>query len=125
MRLEITVLHPVEFTLSGDAMVFDNFANQQEAKMMNVYFPVTIKNVSPELTRDDNFVFTRATNVDEGEYDVLSVSDEEIDSVVQFEDLAPGQSVELKSGWSMSTLDAVQFEVDIDGLSGYSITFEQ
>lgn len=90
---------------------------------VNVYFPITITNASPMLTRESSFVFSQATNVSEGEYDTLSVSDGEISGILTFDPLAPGQSVAIKNGWSMSTLDGVEFEVDIDGLQGYSITF--
>lgn len=123
MRLEITVLEPVEFTPSAEASFFDNLATEQPALPVNVYFPITITNASPMLTRESSFVFSQATNVSEGEYDTLSVSDGEISGILKFDPLAPGQSVAIKNGWSMSTLDGVEFEVDIDGLQGYSITF--
>ncbi|GAA1967025.1 hypothetical protein [Microbacterium deminutum] len=123
MLLEITVLPPVEFTPSGSAVFFDNFADQQAPKPVNVYFPVTIKNVSPALARDNDFVFAHATNAEEGESDVLSVSDGEVTSSVDFQSLAPGDSYGFKSGWSMSTLDGIKFTISIDGLSGYSVTF--
>lgn len=123
MRLEITVLEPVEFAPSAEALFFDNLATKQPALPVNVYFPITITNASPKLTRESSFVFSQATNVSEGEYDTLSVSDGEISSILAFDPLAPGQSVKIMNGWSMSTLDGVEFEVDIDGLQGYSITF--
>ena len=124
MQLEITVLAPIEFTPSAGAQFLTSFANATGAKPMNVYFPVTIKNVSPSLPRTDDFVFMHATNAKEGETDAVSVSDGDVTSYVQFDDLAPGQSVTIKSGWSMSTLDRVKFKVSIDGLDGHSIEFE-
>lgn len=69
MRLEITVLDPVAFTPTTAAVYFDNLATEQPALPVNVYFPVTIKNVSPALDRDSSFVFSQATNEAEGEYD--------------------------------------------------------
>jgi len=123
MRLEITVLEPVEFVPSANAYFSDNLAVQQPGLAVNVYFPITITNASPELTRESSFVFSQATNVSEGESDTLSVSDGEISGILTFDPLAPGQSVAIKNGWSMSTLEGVELEVDIDGLQGYSITF--
>ena len=123
MVLEITVLPPVEFTPSGNAVFFDSFANQQTAEPVNIYFPITIKNISPTLARDDDFIFTHATNADEGDHEVLSISDGEVSSYVEFEPLAPGDSYSFNSGWSMSTLEGVELVVSIDGLSGHSISF--
>lgn len=53
------------------------------------------------------------------------MSDGEISGILTFDSLAPGQSVTIRNGWSMSTLDGVELEIDIDGLQGYSITFTQ
>lgn len=123
--LEITVLPPVEFAPSDGATFFDSFANQQAAKPVNIYFPVTIKNISPSLVRDASFVFTNATNVDEGESEVLTINDGEIRGYVSFEPLAPGDAYTFNNGWSMSTLSGIELSVDIDGLAGYSITFSE
>lgn len=126
MRLEITVGEPVEFQPSAEARFTNNMATAVDAQAVNVYFPVTIKNVSPELTRESGFVFGHATNDDQGEYDVATVDDgDAVKSFLSFAPLAPGQSVELKNGWSMSTLDGVEYEVSIDGLSGHTVTFSR
>lgn len=123
VQLEITVQEPVEFSPSGDAIFFDNFANEWPAQPVNVYFPVTIKNISPATARESDFVFTQATNSEQGESDVYSADDGDVVSGVRFQSLAPGDSYSFKDGWSMSTLDGAEWTISIDGLAGYSITF--
>lgn len=124
MRLEITVGEPVEFQPSSEARFTNNMATAVDPQTVNVYFPVTIKNVSSELTRESGFVFGHATNEEQSEYDVAAIDDgDAIKAFLSFTALAPGQSVELKNGWSMSTLDGVEYEVSIDGLSGHTVTF--
>lgn len=122
IKLEITVDAPVEFELSEEAWV----PYDLEPNPVNVYFPVTIKNSSPELDLTDVMIHTQATNAEQGAYDgILEVSDREIDGISAFKELAPGESMSGKEGWSMDTLDGVEYELSIDGLAGYSITFTQ
>lgn len=124
MRLEITVGEPVEFQPSSEARFTNNRATVVDPQTVNVYFPVTIRNVSSELARESGFVFGHATNEEQSKYDVAAVDDgDAIKAFLSFSPLAPGQSVELKNGWSMSTLDGVEYEVSIDGLSGHTVTF--
>lgn len=123
VRLEITVGEPIEFRPTADARFTNNMATAVDAQPVNVYFPVTIKNVSPELTRESGFVFGDASNSEQGEYDVATVDDGDTKAFLSFDPLAPGQSVQLKNGWSMSTLDGVEYKVSIDGLDGHSVTF--
>lgn len=125
LRLEITVLAPVKFCPSKDATFFDDFANEKEPQAVNVYFPVTIKNVSAAATLDSSYLFTHATNRDQDESDVLSIVADGFEGTLDLKDLAPGKSVSLKDAWSMSTLDEVQLEISINGLAGYSIDFQE
>lgn len=125
MRLEITVREPIEFQPTADARFTNNMATAVDAQGINVYFPVTIKNVSPELAREAGFVFGDATNSNQGEYDVATIDDGDVKGVLSFDPLAPGESIDLKNGWSMSTLDGVAYEVSIDGLAGHSVTFRR
>lgn len=125
LRLEITVLAPVRFTPSKDATFFDDFANEQKAQAVNVYFPVTIKNVSAVATLDSSWVFTHATNRDQDESDVFSIVADEFDGTLDLKDIAPGKSATFKDAWSMSTLDETQLEISINGLAGYSIDFHE
>lgn len=122
VALEITVLDPVEFTPSVSATFWNSRAQEMPRLPVNIYFPVTIKNVSGQA-RDNSFIFTHATNATEGESDVLSVSDDTVSDGLSFDTLAPGETYEFKDGWSMSNLGGVEFEISIDGLAGGRVTF--
>lgn len=122
VALEITVQEPVSFTPSSSATFWNSRAAQVPALPVSIYFPVTIKNVATQ-DRDSSFIFTQATNTNEGETDVLTVSDGDVASYVSFDTLAPGESYSFNNGWAMSTLDGLEFEVSIDGLAGGRVTF--
>lgn len=122
VALEITVLDPVEFTPSSGARFWNSRATQMPGLPVSIYFPVTVKNVSGQ-DREGSFIFTQATNVDEGETEVLSVSDGDVNSGVNFDILAPGESYTFNDGWSMSSLDGLEYEISIDGLAGSTVTF--
>ncbi|QQE47795.1 hypothetical protein I6H91_06220 [Micrococcus luteus] len=122
VALEITVLDPVEFTPSDSATFWNSRAHEMPRLPVNIYFPVTIKNVA-DGARDGSFISTQATNDAEGESEVLSVSDATASNGASFDTLAPGETYEFNDGWSMSTLDGVEFEIRIDGLSGGRVTF--
>lgn len=122
VALEITVLDPVEFTPSSSAIFWSSRATQMPGLPISVYFPVRIKNVAGH-DREGSFIFTQATNVDEGETEVLSVSDGDVNSGVSFDTLAPGESYTFNDGWSMSSLDGLEYEISIDGLAGGAVTF--
>lgn len=119
--LEITVGSPVEFTLSNDAII----PHGLPPRPVNVYFPVTIKSNSdvPPST-----VITKVVNAQQGEYDgIREVSDGDVDSFAEgrAQHLQPGESIDIKSGWSMDTLEGVEYRVSISGLSGYTIEFTE
>ena len=122
VALEITVQEPVSFAPSSSATFWNSRAAQVPALPVSIYFPVTIKNVATR-DRDSSFIFTQATNTNEGETDVLAVSDGDVASYVSFDTLAPGESYSFNNGWTMSTLDGLEFEVSIDGLAGGRVTF--
>ncbi len=73
-RLQITVpLAPAKAQSEQGRYLFDDFANEKEPQAVNVYFPVTIKNVSTAATLDSSYLFTHATNRDQDESDVLNI----------------------------------------------------
>ncbi|WP_283476600.1 hypothetical protein [Rhodococcus sp. H29-C3] len=120
VQLEITVGPPVEFTPSENAIT----AYDLPLGPVSVYFPVTIKNTSPELV--ESSILTHVSNAEQGEYDgIREVSDGDIDSftVSNAGSLPVGESLSVKEGWSMATLDGVEYSLSIDGLSGYTIEF--
>lgn len=119
VKLEITVGAPIEFTPSEDASTLYD----RPLQPVSVYFPVTIKNTSPELAVDT--IFGRATNAEQGESSTAPVSDGDIDSfaVAGAKGLPVGESMSVKDGWTMATLEGVKFQVRVDGLAGYGITF--
>jgi hypothetical protein len=122
VALEITVLDPVQFTPSSSATFTNSRAAQMPALPVNIYFPVTIKNVAPG-GRDNKFIFTHATSLADDETEVLKVDDGEVKSFVDFDTLGPGESYTFNNGWSMSTQNGPKFTVSIDGLAGHSVTF--
>lgn len=118
-KLEITVGAPVEFQPSENAQLRYDHPPQP----VNVYFPVTIKNTSPELAVD--WIFGQATNAEQGATGTAFVSDGDIEglAVAGMEGMPVGESMSVKDGWSMATLEGVEYSVNIDGLSGYDIKF--
>ncbi|WP_137872725.1 hypothetical protein [Rhodococcus sp. Q] len=120
-KLEITVGAPIEFTPSEDAQTLYDLSLHP----VNVYFPITVKNTSPELALEHGSIFTEAKNAEQGgRYSGIRwVSDGDVDSLGGFDDLPVGESLSAKEGVSMTTLEGVELRVSIDGMSGYSITF--
>ncbi|OZC83434.1 hypothetical protein CH282_15895 [Rhodococcus sp. 06-418-1B] len=90
---------------------------------MNVYFPVTIKNTSPDL--EESWIEIQVTNAQQGESSTATVSDGDIGtpSVRQGGYLPLGESLSVKDGWTMATLDGVEYSLRIDGLSGDTVRF--
>ena len=119
VKLEITVGAPVEFTPSEDAWTLYD----RPLQPVNVYFPVTIKNTSPELAVD--MIFGQATNAEQGATGTKFMSDGEIEglAVAGAKGMPVGESMSVKDGWTMATLEGVEFQVRVDGLAGYGITF--
>lgn len=119
VRLEITVGEPVEFDPSPEAhIVYD-----LPPGPVNVYFPVTIKNKSDDSV-ESVLILTQATNAQQGQYDgIQQISDGDIESFISIP--APGEEASSKHGWSMDTKDGIEYDLDIDGQSGYSVTFAE
>lgn len=121
VKLEITVGAPVEFTLSEDARIPNNLPPQP----LSVYFPITVKNTSPDSTMP-TMVHTQATNAEQGaRAGIWEVRDGDVGlrSITSALSLPVGESLSVKEGWNMATLEGVEYRVKIDGLAGYSITF--
>ncbi|MGD8202436.1 PASTA domain-containing protein [Ornithinimicrobium sp. W1679] len=117
--LEITVKTPVEFEPSDDASV----AYDLPLHPVNIYFPVTVTNKSDSGV-DDTMLLTQATNAEQGAYDgILEVSDAEINSSLSLP--APGDTLTVNHGWSMTTLDGVEYALSVDGQAGYTVKFTE
>lgn len=125
VRLEITVGAPVEFTLSEDAIM----DSDQPPYPVSVYFPVTVKNISPDSAMPSS-VSTQATNAEQSKYSgtyvgIQEVSDGDVGlrSVTSALSLPVGETLSVKEGWNMTTLEGVEYSLRIDGLGGYTIEF--
>lgn len=120
-KLEITVGAPVEFMPSEDAQTLYDLPLHP----VSVYFPITVKNTSPELALQQSSISTEATNAEQsGRYDGIRwVSYGDVNSLGGFGELPVGESLSAKEGVTMTTLEGVEFRVSIDGMSGYTITF--
>lgn len=117
--LEITVEAPIEFEPSDGAIV----AYDLPLHPVNIYFPITVVNKS-DSNVEDTMLLTQATNAEQGAYDgILQVSDEEIESHLSLP--APGDTLTVKDGWSMTTLEGVEYTLDVDGQAGYTVTFTE
>lgn len=117
VKLEITVGAPVEFTPSEDASTL----YYRPLQPVSVYFPVTVKNTSPELAV--GWIHGQATNAEQGESSTATVSDIDSFAVGRAEGMPVGESMSVKDGWTMKTLEGVEYRVKIDGLAGYTIKF--
>lgn len=110
---------PVEFTPSADAFILYDRPPQP----VSVYFPVTIKNTSPDVL--DTWISSEAANAEQGGSSTQSVSDGDIGtpSVSGGGYLLLGESLSVKDGWTMATLEGVEYSLSMDGLAGYTIKF--
>lgn len=122
VKLEITVGEPVEFTPSEAASV----ALDRPIQPVNVYFPITIRNLSPALPESTLFL-TQASNAqqpgDHGGVEELSDGDVESYAVGRAASLPAGETLSVKEGWTMATIEGAEYRIRIDGLAGYGITF--
>ena len=110
--LTFTVSPPVAFTPSDPA---------ESTQATTVYFTVTIENGSDTETWDPDFLFPKAIS---GETDGDPIHDGEINGTYDLPpEIGPGESVTFKDGWSIESIDDVRYELDIDGLAGYTIYF--
>jgi hypothetical protein len=121
--LEFTVSAPTAFTPSKNATVFDKRSAvgglEGTLQPVNVYFTVTIKNLSSTQAYDPDFVFSDVaeTTADES---VAEVIDGEIEGTTALEEIPPGKSIIIKDGYSVKNADNIVYELDVDGLAGKS-----
>lgn len=112
---------PLTFTVSAPT-AFTPADPSDATQAATVYFTVTIKNESDAETWDPDFVFSKAIS---GDTDGDEIHDGEINGTYDLNgvEIPPGQSVTFKDGWSVVSADDVRYELDIDGLAGYTIYF--
>lgn len=121
--LEITVQEPQEFEPGKDAdFAIKTLGGTQEKGTDNLYFDVTIKNLSEEAILGRSDVQIVANSATDGDLDVRSVQDDVVEAYWDAK-LEPGQSSTLRSGWNFNDASEPTFEVRIDGLGGKSVTF--
>lgn len=122
VQLEITVGEPVQFTPSPNAR---SVPSDRPLGPVNVYFPTTIRNAAA-IPIHSNFL-TKSGNATQSPYDIHNVYDEGLgeDNLNRLDGLTPGQSMTFTEAFTMDTLSGIEYEIRVDGLSGYSITFTQ
>lgn len=126
--LEITVEAPVSFTPSGAATVFDARAyavREGQLHETNVYFTVTIRNLSTSQAYEPDFVFSdvAGTGADD---QVSTVKEGDVVGMTGWpQEVAPGGSFTLKDGYSVKDATAIEYTLDIDGLAGRSFYFSR
>ncbi|MFE5790422.1 hypothetical protein [Rhodococcus erythropolis] len=121
LKLEITVGAPVEFTLSENAII----AYDRPPQPVSAYFPVTVKNTSPDLVAVSSML-TQAINAEQGAYGgIREVSDGDVESfaVSGAIRMPVGESLSVKEGWNMTTLEGIEYSLSIDGQAGYTVKF--
>ncbi|MFJ3404146.1 hypothetical protein [Promicromonospora sp. NPDC090134] len=109
---------PLTLTISGPREYDpqDPFAVKGTA----VYFTVTITNLSETETWDTAFLLSHAiVNETEGE------ETWDFDAGWTGHDIPPGQSLEFKDAWDVVDTKGLRYELDIDGLAGYTIYFTE
>ncbi|QDG66578.1 hypothetical protein NIBR502772_10460 [Pseudarthrobacter sp. NIBRBAC000502772] len=121
--LEITVQEPQEFEPGKDAdFASTTLGGTQEKGADNLYFDVTIKNLSEGVVLGRSDVELVANSAMDGDFDVRSVQDDVVEAYWDAK-LEPGQSSTLRSGWNFNDASEPTFKVRIDGLGGNSVTF--
>lgn len=126
--LEITVLPPVAFHPSGHAVIYDKRNTYAVVKgtwqKANVYFTVTLRNLSTTEAYDNDFTFSDVHNTGADDH-VGTVSDDGIEGTIGLTDIPPGKSVTFKDGYSIASVDNVQYEIKFDGLIGKTFYFSR
>ncbi|MEV7663579.1 hypothetical protein [Paenarthrobacter sp. NPDC089316] len=121
--LEITVQEPQEFEPGKDAdFSITTLGGTQDKGSDNLYFDVTIKNLSEGVVLGRSDVELVANSAKDGDFDVRSVQDDLVGAYWDAK-LEPGQSSTLRSGWNFNDASEPTFKVRIDGLGGNSVTF--
>lgn len=123
--LEITVQEPQEFKPGkGADFAVATLGGAQEKGPDNLYFDITIKNSSEEVILGRSDVELVANSATDGDFDVRSVQDDKVKHYWD-ENLKPGQSSTMRSGWNFNDASEPTFKVRIDGLGGNSVTFSR
>ncbi|MFE4835191.1 hypothetical protein ACFRAU_10990 [Arthrobacter sp. NPDC056691] len=121
--LEITVQEPQEFKPGKDAdFAVTTLGGTQEKGADNLYFDISIKNLSEEVILGPSDVELVANSAKDGDSDVRSVQDDKVEAYWDAK-LEPGQSSTMRSGWNFNDASEPTFKVRIDGLGGNSVTF--
>ncbi len=125
--LEITVESPVSFTPSEAAIVFDARAvvGGQQASLheANIYFTVTIRNLSTSEAFSPDFVFSDVAETGADDR-VSTILDGDVVGMTGWpQEIAPRASFTLKDGYSVKGATAIEYTLDIDGLAGRSFYF--
>ncbi|KRF04691.1 hypothetical protein ASH00_13875 [Arthrobacter sp. Soil782] len=121
--LEITVQEPQEFEPGKDAdFASTTLGGTPKKGADNLYFDVTIKNLSEGVVLGRSDVQLVANSAMDGDFDVRSVQDDVVEAYWDAK-LEPGQSSTLRSGWNFNDASEPTFKVRIDGLGGNSVTF--
>ncbi|MFQ1003921.1 hypothetical protein [Modestobacter sp. SSW1-42] len=125
--LEITVGSPVSFTPSKAATVFDARAavggEAGELHEANVYFTVTIRNLSTSQAFEPDFVFSDVTKTGADDQVSVVLEGDVVGMIGWPQVIAPGGAFILKDGYSVQDATAIEYTLDIDGLAGQSFHF--
>lgn len=121
--LEITVQEPREFKPGSDArFATKTLGGTQEQGADNLYFDISIRNLSEKAILGRSDVELAANSATDGDSHVRTVQDDKVkaywDAILQ-----PGQSSTMRSGWNFNNGTKPTFKVRIDGLGGNSVTF--
>lgn len=127
--LEITVGSPVPFTAGEAATVYDKRAEytvrEGELHETNVYFTVTIRNLSTSQAFSPDFVFSDVAETGADDQVSTVVEGDVVGMTGWPQEIAPGGSFTLKDGYSVKDATAIEYTLDIDGLAGRSFYFSR
>lgn len=123
--LEITVQEPQEFKPTDDAdFAVKTLGGRQEKGADNLYFDITIKNLSKKAILKPSDVELVANSAKDGDSNVRYVQDDNVKAYWDAK-LEPGQSSTMRSGWNFNDATKPTYKVRIDGLGGNSVTFSR
>ncbi|WP_163377109.1 hypothetical protein [Dietzia sp. Alg238-R159] len=122
--LEITVNGPVKFEPGPDAdLYFLEYGHgAPEFGAVNIYFDVSIKNLSSDKAYKADFVASEVYQGDSAER-FPHLRDDGIDGTSSSE-IAPGGELTFKEGFSVGYVDTIRFEMRIDGLAGTTLSWD-
>lgn len=123
--LEITVNGPVHFEPSPDADLYfiEYGRGAPEFGLANIYFDVTIKNLSNDEAYGTEFVTPRVYQGASDEH-FPYLRDHGIDGAGGRE-IPPGGELVFKQGFSVNYVDTIRLEIRIDGLAGTTLFWDQ